>query len=37
MVRGRPGSVLFEGKPLAPRGYDHFRFAIDENQEGVRR
>jgi thiamine-monophosphate kinase len=37
MVRGRPGSVLFEGKRLAPRGYDHFRSAMDENQEGVRR
>ncbi|HSP69612.1 MAG TPA: thiamine-phosphate kinase [Bryobacteraceae bacterium] len=24
MVRGRAGSVLFEGKKLAPRGYDHF-------------
>jgi thiamine-monophosphate kinase len=37
MVRGRPGSVLVEGESLAPRGYDHFRSAIDENQEGVRR
>jgi len=24
MVRGRAGTVLFEGKKLAPRGYDHF-------------
>ncbi|HEY2844030.1 MAG TPA: thiamine-phosphate kinase [Bryobacteraceae bacterium] len=25
MVRGKGGLVLFEGKKLAPRGYDHFR------------
>jgi thiamine-monophosphate kinase len=37
MVRGRPGAVFFQGQPLAPRGYDHFRSSIDENQEGVRR
>ena len=24
IVRGRAGSVWFEGKRLAPRGYDHF-------------
>jgi len=24
MVRGRAGTVFFEGKKLAPRGYDHF-------------
>jgi thiamine-monophosphate kinase len=24
IIRGRAGSVLFEGKKLAPRGYDHF-------------
>ena len=22
---GKPGRVLFDGRPLAPRGYDHFR------------
>jgi thiamine-monophosphate kinase len=37
IVPGRPGDVLFEGQPLAPRGYDHFRSGMDENQEGVRR
>ena len=37
MVRGQPGSVFFEGKPLAPRGYDHFGSSIGENQEGARR
>ena len=25
IVRGKPGSVLFHGQPLPPRGYDHFR------------
>jgi len=25
MQRGRPGTVLLEGKPLAPLGFDHFR------------
>jgi thiamine-monophosphate kinase len=25
IVRGKPGAVRFEGRPLAPRGYDHFR------------
>jgi thiamine-monophosphate kinase len=25
MVRGRPGSVVFQGKPLVPRGWDHFK------------
>jgi thiamine-monophosphate kinase len=25
--RGRPGAVRFEGRPLAPRGYDHFATA----------
>jgi hypothetical protein len=24
MISGRAGTVLFEGKQLAPRGYDHF-------------
>ncbi len=24
VVKGKPGSVLFKGQPLAPRGYDHF-------------
>jgi thiamine-monophosphate kinase len=24
VVKGKPGAVLFEGQPLAPRGYDHF-------------
>ena len=24
IVIGKPGAVLFEGQPLAPRGYDHF-------------
>ncbi len=24
IVKGRAGSVLFQGQPLAPRGYDHF-------------
>ena len=24
MMQGRPGSVFFQGQPLAPRGYDHF-------------
>jgi len=24
IVKGKPGSVLLQGKPLAPRGYDHF-------------
>jgi thiamine-monophosphate kinase len=24
IVRGTPGAVRFEGRPLAPRGYDHF-------------
>jgi thiamine-monophosphate kinase len=25
IVKGKPGEVTFEGQPLAPRGYDHFR------------
>jgi thiamine-monophosphate kinase len=25
IVRGKPGSMMFEGRPLAPRGYDHFK------------
>lgn len=25
MVRGRPGAIQFQGGPLEPRGYDHFR------------
>ncbi len=25
IVRGRPGAVRFQGAPLAPAGYDHFR------------
>jgi thiamine-monophosphate kinase len=25
IVKGRPGSVSFQGKPLPPRGYAHFR------------
>jgi thiamine-monophosphate kinase len=25
IVRGKPGAVRFEGRPLAPRGYDHFQ------------
>jgi hypothetical protein len=25
IVRGKPGSMMFEGRPLAPRGYDHFQ------------
>jgi len=37
IVRGRSGSVLFEGQPLAPRGYDHFSSTISDNREGVRR
>jgi thiamine-monophosphate kinase len=37
IVRGRPGSVLFEGQPLAPRGYDHFSTTIGDNREGVPR
>jgi len=24
IVKGRPGAVEFQGRPLAPRGYDHF-------------
>jgi hypothetical protein len=24
IVKGRPGTVQFQGQPLAPRGYDHF-------------
>ena len=37
IVRGRPGDVFFEGQPLARRGYDHFRSAMGENQEGMPR
>lgn len=37
IVRGRPGSVLFESQPLAPRGYDHFSSTISDNREGVPR
>jgi thiamine-monophosphate kinase len=37
IVPGRPGDVFFEGQPLAPRGYDHFRSAMNENQGGVPR
>ena len=25
IVRGKPGSILFRGKPLEPKGYDHFK------------
>jgi thiamine-monophosphate kinase len=25
IVRGTPGSMMFEGRPLAPRGFDHFQ------------
>jgi|HubBroStandDraft_1064217.scaffolds.fasta_scaffold66651_2 thiamine-monophosphate kinase len=25
IVRGKPGSMMFEGRPLEPRGYDHFK------------
>jgi len=25
IMKGKPGAVTFQGKPLAPRGYDHFR------------
>jgi thiamine-monophosphate kinase len=25
IVRGKAGSMMFEGRPLAPRGYDHFK------------
>ncbi|HVP00686.1 MAG TPA: thiamine-monophosphate kinase [Bryobacteraceae bacterium] len=25
VVRGKPGSIQFQGHPLEPRGYDHFR------------
>lgn len=25
IVRGKSGSMMFEGRPLAPRGYDHFK------------
>jgi thiamine-monophosphate kinase len=25
MVRGAPGAITFQGRPLEPRGYDHFR------------
>jgi thiamine-monophosphate kinase len=28
ITRGSPGLVMFEGKPLAARGYDHFGIAI---------
>ncbi len=28
IVRGKPGSMLFENRPLEPRGYDHFGIAI---------
>jgi thiamine-monophosphate kinase len=24
MVRGKPGAVVFQGRPLEPRGWDHF-------------
>jgi thiamine-monophosphate kinase len=24
IVQGKPGETIFEGRPLAPRGYDHF-------------
>jgi thiamine-monophosphate kinase len=26
MRKGHPGAVELDGKPLAPRGYDHFRY-----------
>jgi len=25
ILRGKPGSMMFEGRPLEPRGYDHFK------------
>jgi thiamine-monophosphate kinase len=25
IVRGKPGAIRFQGRPLTPRGYDHFR------------
>ncbi len=25
IVRGKPGAIQFQGRALAPRGYDHFR------------
>jgi thiamine-monophosphate kinase len=25
IVRGKPGAILFQGKPLEPKGYDHFK------------
>jgi thiamine-monophosphate kinase len=28
IVAGKPGAMLFEGRPLKPRGYDHFGIAI---------
>ncbi len=29
IVRGNPGALAFQGEPLAPRGYDHFRIKIE--------
>jgi thiamine-monophosphate kinase len=36
ILRGKPGSILFQGAPLVPAGYDHFAPRIRENRKGVR-